>query len=303
MRVLITGSQGQLGNELERCLDTMQAEIGPIPDVYRDADVDYVDYKQLDISDPDAVDSWFSAHGPYDLVINCAAITNVDGCESDEDAARRVNALGALHMAKAAQDCGGKIVHLSTDYVFDGTCPIPRKETDAPDPISAYGRTKLEGEQLVKQACDKAFIVRTAWLYGYVGRNFVKTMLKLAANNGKISVVDDQFGNPTNANDLAYEVLKIAATDNYGIYHCTNNRGCSWFEFACAIVDAAGIDCEKEGLSSAEYKERFPESADRPQYSYLENARLAATIGDEMRNWQDALNAYMQRLDELGNQE
>lgn len=300
MKILVTGSRGQLGNELRRCLDTMRAEIGPIPGVYEDADVDYIDYDVLDISDEGAVEAWFAEHGPYDLTVNCAAITNVDGCESDEDAAFKVNALGAQNMALAVQACGGKIVHVSTDYVFPGTDPAPRVETDEPGPVSAYGRTKLEGERLVQEACDKSFIVRTAWLYGYVGKNFVKTMLRLARENGKIAVVDDQFGNPTSANDLAYEILKIAATDDYGTYHCTNNNSCSWFEFACAIVDGAGIACEKEGLSSAEYKERFPQSADRPAYSSLDNAHLAATVGDEMRLWQDALNEYLEHLPQLG---
>lgn len=300
MKILVTGERGQLGNELRRCFETMQAEIGPIPGAYEGADVDYIDYQVLDISDALAVDAWYAEHGPYDLTINCAAITNVDGCEQDEDAAFAVNARGAENMARAVAMSGGKLVHVSTDYVFAGTNPQPRTEADEPDPVSAYGRTKLAGEQLVSAACDRSFIVRTAWLYGYVGKNFVKTMLRLARENGRISVVNDQFGNPTNANDLAYEILKIALTDNYGIYHCTNNNACSWFEFACDIVDIAGIDCEKEGLSSAEYKERFPQSADRPEYSNLENAHLAATIGDEMRLWGDALVTYMQRLPELG---
>lgn len=300
MKVLVTGGHGQLGNELKRCFDTMQAEIGPVPSVYDGANVDYIDYDTLDISDAAAVKNWYESNGPYDLTINCAAITNVDGCEQAEAAALRVNALGAENMARAAQDCGGKIVHVSTDYVFPGTNPVPRVESDPVCPVSAYGRTKWEGEVLVADVCERSFIVRTAWLYGYVGKNFVKTMMRLARENGKISVVNDQFGNPTSANDLAYEILKIASTENYGTYHCTNNNTCSWFEFACAIVDTAGIPCEKEGLSSAEYKERFPQSADRPAYSSLENGHLAATIGDEMRLWQDALTEYLQRLPELG---
>lgn len=299
MKILITGGRGQLGNELRRCLETMKAEIGPIPAVYMNADVDYTDYWMLDISDADAVDAWYAEHGPYDLTINCASITNVDGCEQNEAAALHVNAMGAENIARAAQACGGKVVHISTDYVFPGTTSVPRVETDAVEPISAYGRTKWEGEVLTRAACEKSFIVRTAWLYGYIGKNFVKTMLRLARENGKISVVNDQMGNPTSASDLAYEILKIATTDDYGTYHCTNNGTCSWFDFACAIVDAAGIDCEKEGLSSAEYKERFPLSADRPAYSSLENAHLAATVGDEMRPWQEALATYMDRFEEL----
>lgn len=299
MKILITGGRGQLGNELRRCLETMKAEIGPIPEEYRDAEVDYIDYQVLDISNATAVDVWYAEHGPYDLTINCAAITNVDGCEQNEAAALHVNALGAENIARVAQACDGKVVHISTDYVFPGTNPVPRVETDAVAPISAYGRTKWEGEVLTRAACEKSFIVRTAWLYGYIGKNFVKTMLRLARENGKISVVNDQMGNPTSANDLAYEILKIATTDDYGTYHCTNNGTCSWFDFACAVVDAAGIDCEKEGLSSAEYKKRFPQSADRPAYSSLDNAHLAATVGDEMRPWQEALATYMDRFEEL----
>lgn len=300
MRILVTGSRGQLGNELRRCLDTMTAEIGPLPAAYEDAQVDYVDYDVLDIADEAAVDAWFSAHGPYDVVVNCAAVTNVDGCETDEQGAYRVNALGAENMARATAACGGKIVHISTDYVFPGTNPEPRVESDEVHPISAYGRTKLAGEQLVQAACERSFIVRTAWLYGYVGKNFVKTMLRLAREHGKIAVVADQYGNPTSANDLAYEILRLAATDGYGVYHCTNNGTCSWFDLASAAVDAAGIPCEKEPLTSAEYKRRFPQSADRPAYSSLNNARLRETVGDEMRPWQDALATYMQNLATLG---
>ena len=300
MRLLVTGSHGQLGNEIRRCLETMEAEVGPIPAAYSHADVDYVDYDDLDIADALAVDAWFEAHGPYDIVVNCAAFTNVDGCESNEQGAYCVNAQGAENMARAANACGAKIVHVSTDYVFPGDNPKPRCESDEPAPISAYGRTKLAGELLVKAACERYFIVRTAWLYGYVGRNFAKTMLRLARENGKIAVVADQYGNPTSANDLAYEILVLATTGEYGIYHCTNNGTCSWFDFACAVVDAAGEPCEKEPLTSAEYKARFPQAADRPAYSSLDNARLRATIGDSMRPWQDALATYMQNLPRLG---
>ena len=299
MRLLITGSRGQLGNELRRCLEAMAGEIGPIPEAYRGAEADYVDYDVLDISDAAAVDAWFSAHGPYDVVVNCAAVTNVDGCESDEQGAYRVNALGAENMARAAGACGGKVVHVSTDYVFPGTDPEPRVEADEVGPISAYGRTKLAGERLVQAACARSFIVRTAWLYGYVGKNFVKTMLRLARENGKISVVADQLGNPTSANDLAYEILKLAATDDYGVYHCTNDGTCSWFDFAKAAVEKAGVPCEFEPLTSAEYKRRFPQSADRPAYSSLDNAHLRATVGDEMRPWRDALATYMANLSTL----
>ena len=300
MRLLVTGARGQLGSELRRCLETGEAEVGAIPSGYEDAVVDYVDYDVLDISDAHAVRSWFAAHGPYDMVVNCAAVTNVDGCESDEAGAFKVNALGALYLARSAQACGAKLVHVSTDYVFAGDDPRPRVETDHVCPISAYGRTKWAGEVLVADACERSFIVRTAWLYGYVGRNFAKTMIRLAKDHGKISVVSDQMGNPTSANDLAYEILALASGEDFGTYHCTNNGTCSWFDFACAVVDAAGLACEKEPLTSAEYKLRFPNSADRPAYSSLENARLRDTVGDEMRPWRDALADYMHNLPELG---
>lgn len=299
MRLLVAGAKGQLGNEIKRCLDTMKAEIGPIPVAYKAAQVDYVGSSEFDVSDASAVREWFANHDGYDLVINCAAFTNVDGCEAQEAEAYRINAHGPENLAREVAAQGGKFVHVSTDYVFPGTDPTPRIESDAVRPISAYGRTKWAGEKLALAECERTFIVRTAWLYGYAGKNFAKTMMRLACQNGKISVVSDQMGNPTSANDLAYEILKIALSENYGVYHCTNKGTCSWFDFASAIVDAAGIPCEKEPLTSAQYKERFPNSADRPAYSSLSNDHLASTIGDEMRSWEEALATYMQNIEKL----
>lgn len=300
MRILITGSRGQLGNELKRCLTSMSADIGPIDAAYAGAQVDYLDADTLDISDGHAVTGWFADHGPYDLVINGAAFTNVDGCEANEAMAYKVNALGPMYLARAVARTGGKYLHVSTDYVFPGTEPGSRVESDAALPISAYGRTKWAGEVLAADACERTFVVRTAWLYGYVGRNFVKTMLGLAEKFGEISVVADQVGNPTNANDLAYVLLALGLTENYGTYHATNNGECSWFEFASAVLDLAGVDVPRHPLTSAEYKERFPASADRPAYSSLRNAHLEQTVGDPMRSWQDALKSYMENLPELG---
>lgn len=299
MKILITGSGGQLGSELRRCLEDMRTEIGPIDDVYMNAEVHCANYISLDISDRAAVEMWFAEHGPYDLVINCAAMTNVDGCEQEEATAYHVNASGAENIAWASEAYGAKLVHVSTDYVFPGNDPEPQSEDDAARPISAYGRTKWAGEVLAQAICPRTFIVRTAWLYGYVGKNFVKTMMRLASEKGCISVVADQIGNPTSANDLTYEILKIAATEQYGIYHCTNHGTCSWFDFASAVVDGAGIACEKEPLTSSEYKERFPKSADRPAYSSLRNKHLENTVGDEMRPWRDALREYLKNLSEL----
>ena len=294
MRILICGANGQLGSELARLLKQGHAEIGPIPPSYAGAEVVRTDVPGLDITDADAVDA-FMAQGKFDLVINCAAMTNVDGCEEHEEAAYRINAQGAENLALSAARQGAKIVHISTDYVFSGNDRSERVEDDEPDPQSAYGRTKLASERLVQQANPRHFVIRTAWLYGYVGRNFVKTIMGLARDQGVIKVVDDQWGNPTSANDLAYEILRIAETDNYGIYHCTNKGTCSWFEFASAIVDKAGIPCEKIPCTT----EEFPRPAQRPAFSSLRNKHLEDTIGDDMRQWPAALDEYLTRLPEL----
>ncbi len=293
MRILITGAHGQLGNELKRLLETGQAEIGPISSAYRDANVDYIDIDELDISKYEDVDAWFATHDPYDLVINGAALTNVDGCEQHFDQAFAANALGPLNLARACNRMGAKLIHVSTDYVFPGTDPRPRTEADAPAPISAYGRSKLAGEGLALSTNPRTFVVRVAWLYGYVGKNFVATMRSLGEKYDEICVVDDQFGNPTSANDLAYELCALGVTENYGIYHCTNEGTCSWADFAEAIMQGSGLDCRIKRVSSAEWKEMHPESASRPAYSSLENAHLIATIGNEMRTWQEALAAYL----------
>ena len=283
MRILITGCNGQLGHELQRLLARGTAEIGPIPEAYADADITAVDVADLDITDAAAVDALF-AREAFDIVFNGAAYTNV-----------------AENLARACAATGAKLVHVSTDYVFSGAEPGERTELDEPDPISAYGRTKLAGERAVRAACDRSFVVRTAWLYGYVGKNFVKTMLRLADSLGALTVVDDQLGNPTSANDLAYELLQIALTDDYGIYHCTNNGICSWAAFARAIVERAGYDPDIVSLcTSEEYAAAHPDAARRPAYSALANAHLAQTIGDEMRPWDVALDSFMANLGKLG---
>ena len=298
MRVLITGSRGQLGNELQRCLRTMETKIGPIPADYSEACVDAVDYDALDISDEAAVNAWFSSHR-YDLAINCAAVTNVDGCEADEEGAFKVNALGPENLARACAAQGARLVQVSTDYVFPGDEPGDRVESDPTGPVGAYGRTKLAGEERALAANPRTFVCRTAWLYGYVGKNFVKTMRRLGATHGEVAVVDDQLGNPTSANDLAYEILKVALTEEYGVYHATNNGTCSWATFAQAVMDGSGLECNVVPVTSAQYKAANPASADRPHFSSLRNLRLERTVGDEMRPWGDALSEYLRRLPEL----
>ena len=293
MRILITGASGQLGTALEKALCTGQTVSGALPAVYADVDVEAVVHPMLDIADRQAVDAWFTAHLPYDLVINAAAQTNVDGCEKAEAQAYRVNAHGPENLAMAVNRMGGKFIHVSTDYVFDGNEATPRTENDPVCPMSAYGRTKLAGEKLALDSCPNTFVVRTAWLYGAEGKNFVKTMLRLARQSGIIKVVNDQWGSPTNAADLADAVLRLAVTDQYGIYHAVNAGVCSWYDFACRIVEQKGIPCKKKPLSSSEYKAMFPASADRPAYSVLSTQKLGTVTGRPMRTWQAAIDDFL----------
>ena len=298
MKILITGGNGQLGSELQRILREGRAEIGAIPDVYAGAKVVPTDVDTLDITDADAVMSYV-LNDEFDLIINCAAMTNVDGCETMEEAAFRVNAVAPGNLASAAESIGAKFVQVSTDYVFSGTEPKPRVETDRTDPVSAYGRTKLAGENLSLAGCSRCFVIRTAWLYGYVGKNFVKTMMRLGRSRDEVVVVADQLGNPTSANDLAYEILKIAASDCFGIYHCTNEGTCSWADFSEAIMLGAKLDCKILRCTSEEYLSANPSSAKRPAFSSLCNKRLEETAGNEMRPWREALATYLKNLSGL----
>ncbi len=293
MRILITGAFGQFGTELVKALITGQAVLGSLPSIYADAEVDAVTHQMLDIADRQAVDEWFASHLVYDLVINAAAQTNVDGCERAEAQAYRVNAHGAENLALAVSRTGGKLIHVSTDYVFAGTEATPRIEDDPVCPVGAYGRTKLAGEKLALDVCPNTFVVRTAWLYGAQGKNFVKTMLRLARQNGVIRVVNDQWGCPTNAADLADAILRLAVTDMYGIYHAVNAGVCTWYDFACRIVEAKGVPCEKVPLTSAQYKVMFPASADRPAYSVLSPKKLETVTGHPMRRWQAAIDDFL----------
>lgn len=289
MKILIIGHKGQLGTELLHCLENGRSELGPLPEVFRDADIAGVDIDTLDIADKAATEAYLAAMQP-NVVINCAAYTNVDGCEIHPEDAYKANAIGARNLAITSERIGAKLIHLSTDYVFSGEEPSPRKEYDQTNPISAYGKTKLAGEEFVKGFCSRWFIIRTAWLYGYYGKNFVKAITKKATETGAVNVVNDQVGNPTNAADLAHHIFKIAATEEYGVYHCTGNGQCSWFEFAQKIVSLAGIDAKVTPCRSDEY----PSPTKRPAYSVLDHMMLRNTVGDEMRGWEEALEAYIE---------
>ena len=292
MRVLVTGANGQLGRALTRALAAGEGSLGAIPEAYIDAEVDAVDVAQLDIADTVAVTAWFDAREAYDAVFNCAAYTNVDGCEVNPELAFAVNAEGPENLARACEKTGAVFVHMSTDYVFPGNGHVPHTEGDTPAPVSVYGHSKLEGELSALAACTKTQVVRTAWMYGD-GHNFVRTMMLLAANRDEVVVVDDQLGNPTFADDVACELLRIALADEYGIWHCTNEGICSWAELAEATYEIAGVACRVRHCSSEEWRRAHPSSAVRPKFSALENARLARTLGNRMRPWREALADYL----------
>ncbi len=292
MRILITGCKGQLGTELQKQLREGHSEIGDIPKCYHNATVVGVDLDDFDLSDKESVKR--NLHdGSYDLVVNCAAYTNVDGCETNQDTAYAANALAIRNLAESCESTATKLVHISTDYVFGGDAKEPYREYDLPAPVTAYGKTKLAGETMLRERCRRHFIVRTSWLYGLNGNNFVKAILRKARQTGAVTVVNDQFGNPTSAADLAHHILEIAQGNRYGLYHCTNNGVCSWFDFAREILRLSGLDATVTPCTTAEY----PSAAHRPAYSALDNMMLRLTSGDHMRPWQDALADYMRKVE------
>lgn len=291
MKVLITGAKGQLGNELMSIISNGQSEISKVSSFIKEMEIIPMDIDKLDISDIVMVKKVIKEIKP-DVVINCAAYTNVDACETDSDIAFKVNTIGPRNLAIATEEIGAKLVQVSTDYVFSGIGKTPFKEYDIATPYSVYGKTKLMGEEFVRELSSKYFIIRTAWLYGYVGNNFVYTIMKLAKERENINVVNDQIGNPTNANDLAHHILKLISTEEYGTYHCTGHGECSWYDFAKEIVELAKIDCRVNPCTS----EEFRRIAKRPEYSALDNMGLRCTVGDEMRSWRNGLISFINNI-------
>jgi dTDP-4-dehydrorhamnose reductase len=243
-----------------------------------------------DITDAAAVAKDCAAIKP-DLIINSAAYTDVDGCETNVDLAYRVNAIGPHNLALAARAGGIPLVSVSTDFVFDGTKTTPYDEFDTPRPMSVYGRSKLAGENLVREVCPEHYIIRTAWLYSRHGHNFVKTMLKLAGERDTLTVVDDQIGSPTFSLDLATRIAELISTGWYGTYHVTNSGQTSWYGFARAILEQAGLDPEKvKPMTSAELDRPAP----RPAFSVLANYAADLRGLAPMRDWREALAAYFE---------
>jgi len=294
MKILITGAKGQLGSQIVNIIKSGASELGEVPKELLHSEIISVDVEELDITKGSDVKRYLSTVKPQ-VVINCAAYTNVDGCESNEELAFKINSLGPKNLAIGCEEVGAKLIHISTDYVFSGVGTTPLKEYELTSPVSVYGKTKLLGENYVKEFCSRYFIVRTAWLYGYNGKNFVKTIMKAASERGALTVVDDQRGNPTNAEDLAHHILKLTVCDEYGIYHCTGAGECSWYDFACKIVEFAGIPCKVTPVTS----EQYASAAKRPAYSSLDNMMLRSTVGDEMRPWEEALKMFIDKVEKL----
>ena len=287
-KILVTGCNGQLGRAVRK--EYAKEEVTFINTDVTEGEGVLV----LDITDVDAVMGLVRTEQP-DVIINCAAHTNVDLCEKQWDSAYRINAIGPRNLSIAATAVGAKMIHVSTDYVFEGNGTRPYTEFDAPNPISAYGKTKLEGERFVQAFADRYFILRTAWLYGE-GKNFVKTMLRLAETHDEVSVVDDQVGSPTSAVELARMIHYLEKTDNYGIFHATCEGDTNWADFAETIFKKAGKVTKVRHVSSEEYAKMNPASAKRPAYSILDNYMLRLTGDYRMADWQDALDEYMKTL-------
>lgn len=277
-KLLITGCNGQLGRALNREYEGEPVELAN------------TDLGELDITDLDAVMDFVKETRP-DVIINCGAMTAVDSCETAYDQAFLANAIGPRNLGIAARETGAKLFQISTDYVFSGDGCKPYIETDAPGPRSAYGATKLAGEQFVRDFAQRYFIIRTAWLYGE-GKNFVRTMLQLSETKEQVRVVSDQVGTPTSAAELAKVIHALEPTDNYGIFHGTCEGSCSWADFAAEIFRRAGKATRVEYITTQE----FGAVAPRPAYSILDNQMLRLTTDIRMAHWQDALAEYMESV-------
>ncbi len=281
MKVVVTGAGGQLGREVSAVFSVGEVELVPLTSA------------DLDITDARTVMARLQAEQPA-LVINAAAYTAVDACEDDPAPAWGVNAAGAWHLALACRELGTTLVHMSTDYVFDGTLSRPYTEFDATAPASVYGRTKDAGEQLVRDTLDRHYIVRTSWLHGRHGGNFLSTMLRLGRERDQVSVVNDQRGCPTFADDLAQSIAELVGTGAYGTYHRTGSGSCTWFEFARAAFDRADIAVQVLPITT----EQFGAPAPRPANSVLENTKANLLGLDSLRPWEEGLDRFLAQLED-----
>ena len=282
IRILITGANGQLG----QCLRDKAQNAS-------DLELIYTDYEELDITNSEEVDDFFSKNS-FDYCINCAAYTLVDKAESEEAMATKINIDGARNLASACEKNGVVILHISTDFVFSGEKSLPYGEEDTPDPLGIYGATKLEGEREIARLCRAHIIVRTSWLYSEYGNNFLITMLKLGESKTELRIVADQIGTPTYAGDLATILLTMirSSFNNFGLYHYSNEGVASWYDFAQAIFDFSEISCRVQPIKSEEY----PTAAKRPGFSVLDKTKIKNNLSIEIPYWRDSLREAIRKL-------
>ncbi|MEV2601185.1 dTDP-4-dehydrorhamnose reductase [Paenibacillus larvae] len=277
MKILITGAEGQLGREAVQLMKS------------RGHEVHGMGRGDLDVADPRSCMSVIDRLRP-EAVLHAAAYTAVDRAETDADTASKVNALGSRNVAAAAECAGAKLCYISTDYVFDGCADSPYGTDVLPFPLNVYGRTKLEGEHWTLSLSSRPFVVRTSWVYGQYGSNFVKTMLRLGQEGRKLTVVNDQFGCPTYTTDLAGLLEQLLQTDRYGVYHASNSGACSWYGFAKAIFEESGLD---QSLLHPCSSEEYRQLARRPSYSVLSPDSLTDRGFKPLRPWREALREFI----------
>ncbi|WP_430929140.1 dTDP-4-dehydrorhamnose reductase [Polaribacter marinivivus] len=286
MNVLVTGANGQLGSEIKDCQHQFKA-----------LNLVYADLPDLDICNEDAVNTFVTING-IEAVINCAAYTAVDKAEEDAETAKKVNVEGVFNLVKAMENVNGKLIHISTDYVFDGKKSIPYNEEDTVRPIGVYGNTKREGELAVINSSLEGIVIRTTWLYSAYGNNFVKTMMRLGKENKKLNVLFDQTGTPTFAGDLASACLAILSNEQNRIdkagkvYHFSNEGVASWYDFATAVMKINKLDCEVLPIETKDY----PTLAQRPHYSVLNKTKLKKNFEITIPYWRDSLEKCIQKL-------
>lgn len=284
MKILVTGANGQLGSEIKQ-LSTKN-----------DYNFEFIDREELDLNNLGSIGQFLNISNP-NFIINCAAYTAVDKAEDEPELARIINADAPNEIAKFCKANCSRLIHISTDYVFDGDFDRPIKESDRPNPKSVYGKTKLEGEKAVNEILDSAYIIRTAWVYSAFGSNFVKTMLRLGKEREELNVVDDQIGSPTYARDLAAAILHIIqeiekGNDQPGLYHFSNEGVCSWYDFACEIMEIAELDCKVNAIPTSE----FPTKAKRPAYSVLDKTKLKQAYGIGIKHWSNSLSNCLSEI-------
>ena len=279
-RVVVTGAAGMLGRDVVKVLEE------------QGLDVTALSRKELDITEKGQCASLLKDIRP-EIVINCAAFTKVDLCEEESTLAFDVNAKGPKNLANVCKEIGTKLVHISTDYVFDGTSSRPYREDDQPNPINIYGKSKLQGEEAVRKSDADHLIVRTSWLFGKNGPNFIRTMLKLSREKELVQVVDDQRGRPTYTKDLARGIALLIEKGAFGTVNFANSGSCSWYELCCFVLEQAGIKNVKVVPVSSEI---FKRPAKRPRYSVLDLSRFKAITGTSPRSWKEAVKGYLEEM-------